>query len=691
MTTEQHTLAFNKYYIDIQNYFNSTNSTSQEFDFERQVNSSKRSHSKLSTLTETQFLELSTDVHDELQRRLNSNNEHVETCLKPIEAFHKKRNIAREKLSLLSENRFNDLLNDIVQEIEKRGYYINDVSNVNEDCTNELNDIVNQDIKDTSTPLKKIPSIDGDTTNNISKEDNIQQTIVVPVKASINWSSDEEEEEEEEEDQNIVKIKDENEETIEDGKPISVFPDSTKELDTLNQKDIENKSNVIKNHQSKKVYNDSSIIQTDENLTEPRKINTSENDITSTHSISENKDIKLTPTTFEQPENEIHSKDSDEFDFNTPLTTMLMNKETTTETLVMNESDSKNIDLLYTDSKKEIELLKNENLELRKELESLKNGNNNNDDNIRQKIILNRHNLQFDQYIDPSGHIPLNLVKNFHNLITHLYSIINESDYVTNKEELGRHLFTKTFQISKNLREVMLLSAVPDVENEIILLRTSLSHLITSIRYYCSFNDLLPKITVNTTISDLCFSFCNLVSVVKIKSMDSTNTKISDNDFILNPNEATLVNYVDTEEMLSPNLSSKVKPLRLAEKFHAFENPTSPVDNNYNNASVNEVLPKPESSISNAARSTPNKGLLYERIDVKSVAPSQEKKEHKRHIQMKMHKSGPSTIEEKSKRADLHNNETKNSAKKEPERSRSFMDRFKKDKIVDRLKHIGAK
>ena len=598
MTIEKYILTFNQYYKEIQNYFNLTDS--HEFEFERKVNSSKRSRSKLPTLNETQFFELCNDVHDELQRRLNSDKGNVESCLKPIDTFHKKRNLAREKLSLLSQHKFNNLLSDIVQEIERRGYHINNVSNANENHEGEISDNVNQATKKTSKSLKTIPPTDiGVNDNNINKEDSVQQTVIVPVKASINWSSDEEEEEQE------------NEKQKEEVKQVSILPQINIETHALDEENIKKNNNFTENHSSERLSNNNVKLQINGKHTEPTNNNIPEVKISSTQPISQSKGIELKEPNSKQFGEPASSAKNNEIDINKKLTTMSMNKEITTKPPIIDKSDSKN-----TDSLKEIESLKNENLKLRKELEYLRSEKN----NSHHKKISYIHNLNFDQHIDSSGHIPLNLVENFHNLTAHLYCIINESDPKKNKEKFGRVLFTKIFQISKNIQEIVLLSAVPEVETEIILLRTSLSHLITSIRYYCSFSDLLPKIVVNTTISDLCFSFCNLVSVVKIKSMDPANTKLDGNDFILNSNEATLVNDIDTTEIVSPNLSSKVKPLRLAEKFKICESPTSPIDNNKNRNS--KLPPTPESNTSIIGTSTPNKGLLYEKIDIKSFTSS---------------------------------------------------------------------
>lgn len=76
-------------------------------------------------LNTTQFVELSTDIFDEIQRRLKKrflNN----TFLPPEEEYHPKRNSAREKLASMSSNRFLELVVDIMKEWERR--YVNETS-----------------------------------------------------------------------------------------------------------------------------------------------------------------------------------------------------------------------------------------------------------------------------------------------------------------------------------------------------------------------------------------------------------------------------------------------------------------------------------------------------------------------------------------------------------------------------------
>ncbi|KAK0632994.1 hypothetical protein B0T14DRAFT_533283 [Immersiella caudata] len=84
-----------------------------------------KARDKLQRLTGVQFLELSTDVYDELQRReLISRRPNgappPPDFLVPETGFHPKRNQARQKLSSLGSPRFRDLATDVFCELERR-------------------------------------------------------------------------------------------------------------------------------------------------------------------------------------------------------------------------------------------------------------------------------------------------------------------------------------------------------------------------------------------------------------------------------------------------------------------------------------------------------------------------------------------------------------------------------------------
>ncbi|KAL7418827.1 component of the polarisome [Cryptotrichosporon argae] len=78
---------------------------------------------KLTRLTKLQFQELSTDVYDELMRRIGAESGSLNGALPflPVrDDFHPKRNQARQKLATLPKNRFKDLASDVFFELRRR-------------------------------------------------------------------------------------------------------------------------------------------------------------------------------------------------------------------------------------------------------------------------------------------------------------------------------------------------------------------------------------------------------------------------------------------------------------------------------------------------------------------------------------------------------------------------------------------
>ncbi|CAO1637176.1 unnamed protein product [Sympodiomycopsis kandeliae] len=76
---------------------------------------------KLTRLSKQQFTELSTDVYDELMRRINNAKRNsAQPHLAVRDEFHPKRNQARQKLATLPKTRFKDLSSDVFFELERR-------------------------------------------------------------------------------------------------------------------------------------------------------------------------------------------------------------------------------------------------------------------------------------------------------------------------------------------------------------------------------------------------------------------------------------------------------------------------------------------------------------------------------------------------------------------------------------------
>jgi hypothetical protein len=93
------------------------------------LNSSRaaRAREKLLKLSSAQFRELSTDVYDELKRRIDESRGESDYLL-PKSTFHPKRNQARQKLASLPQSRFKDLVSDISFEIERRELHIDSMN-----------------------------------------------------------------------------------------------------------------------------------------------------------------------------------------------------------------------------------------------------------------------------------------------------------------------------------------------------------------------------------------------------------------------------------------------------------------------------------------------------------------------------------------------------------------------------------
>lgn len=113
-----------------------------------------RAQQKLLRLSTKQFNELSTDVHDEMHRRISSSS--APAFLPPDESLHPKRNNARKKLSFLSPSRFNDLAFDILFEIERRNPNIKVMSKLNDEELSSYSDPEPIQVSSTNIPVSSM-------------------------------------------------------------------------------------------------------------------------------------------------------------------------------------------------------------------------------------------------------------------------------------------------------------------------------------------------------------------------------------------------------------------------------------------------------------------------------------------------------------------------------------------------------
>lgn len=118
MRDENNELILGVHYIALKKFLQSTSKDG------RANPPPNRARDKLLRLSAVQFLELSTDVYDELLRRerlsRSGPNNRPPPFLQPEDNFHPKRNQARQKLSTLGPPRFRDLATDVFCELERR-------------------------------------------------------------------------------------------------------------------------------------------------------------------------------------------------------------------------------------------------------------------------------------------------------------------------------------------------------------------------------------------------------------------------------------------------------------------------------------------------------------------------------------------------------------------------------------------
>lgn len=577
------------YYQNIKQFFTSSHSG---FDFEREVsNAGQRARSKLSNLTLEQFYELSTDVNDELLRRLDedeSNERKKFSILSSINKFHHKRNEARRKLTSLSQNRFDDLLQDILIEIERRKLNIlssqsgsKENHSKNDNTTTSTTTTTTTNSNNKNSIPKRLPQVPDNTekfdnfqldpksplisnnsiiatpnsfnksspfladannngnfnndiiTTNSNAEDTntIQQAIIIPKKASIDWSSSDESES----DEHIDRKSNSNNNHLDETKIKGTSKNNNNLFSNLNKKNkfdsnLTHKIDSMGTTPIKKVLPNSCSNSTNDDTT----VEENSHDKTKINDNNDDKSVDKQDDNVSLPQ--LEQVDS-------------INKSDTT---IVNEVDqSPKSNYFEQHEQQNYSKIIKENENLRKELDELKLKQQEKIESPMEKFHNNIKN-----FFDENGQIPINLVEKLQNPIYHLYDTLSHSDDLTN-DKLGKELFTRVFQITQTLSQLFLLVDIPDFRDEVKLLRSSISQLITAVRYYCSFKDILPQLTVSTAISDLLFTFCNLLKVAKIKNLvvPETPRTIQNNE---------IVTKLSVKKRLTLNAS--VKPLRLAQK-----------------------------------------------------------------------------------------------------------------------------
>lgn len=499
-----------EHYLSIKNFFQVTGRALPE---NATSSASKKARSKLSNLTSVQFQELSTDVHEELSRRIQegqdgkNNNKHL-----PKSEIYQKRNQARQKLSLLTQPRFDALLQDIIFEIEKRGCHnIIDSSESNEDIQNPEEDLIKEEKMEQSE---------------LQMEEDIEQS-----------------------EQQMDEDTKESEQQVDE---------DTSESELNEQENEISAEEIVQSPKKEKILQSSDNLESTMLVPMKASIDWSDDD----DELEENDDTRKDETV---------NRDSD------PMGNTLTEDAFDKSSILMKDNKMEELTL-------EIESLK-------KELKEMKEDNTSN-------LTLKKIDLaSIKAFVTSDGNIPFSLAENFHNAINQFFYILeNDTPDINNK--LSDSLFKAIFQISKTISEILVLVDIPKYREQVILLKASLSHAITSVRYYSTYYKLLPVMTVNAAISDVAFAFCDLSAITGIKP--DINTAPMKSSI---PRTKSVTSMVTLENISNTNNTQKeeispVKPLKITQK----------VQNNESTSSLSSFDEGPRSM-------KMNKGLFYSILD----------------------------------------------------------------------------
>lgn len=703
-----------QYFLNLSNFFNIT-SDNNEINKDRSKSTrAQKARSKLLKLSPLQFYELCTDVSDELNRRIretggeiknsnnnnNDDNENSRDYLLPKSSYHMKRNQARQKLSNLSQLRFNDLIDDILFEIKRRDYhlvmtepiaepnaeshqYVEElqepsaqphqyVEELPEPITephaqphqqveelpepiaeprlenfqyeNGLQNEYNEPLEEKRTLGSNLAnetyeSIENTTTDNVNTLDTnasiplpsmIQSSLIIPQKASIDWS-DEDESDNKRSSTNVTN--DTSDKVLETGDITEDFIKPNEMNNPFNnQSDIEpspiqtisipNTNDLLDlaNVSNTKTDSDSfGINQTpDGNITAPVIANKqvyphNTNDELSFSKTNDNVVIseKLKHNISSENENE---REIEEEDFNKSVEkkqqpTIDTEKVNTIIPSTLNEQPNLPPPSPVSHLQNELMLLNKQLTELSIENENLKTKvsrleiinnkkiNNNNTDNSKnsgddlfQNISSNSNYIftslkpqNLIKYITEDGMISESLVIQLYDVVSKFYQHIDgnkhsvsNSNNTTGTHSFGERLFELLDDFYKIVLKFIELLEKADEKDMIVGLKSIFSHLVTTTKYFASYHHILPDIVIISTINECVFVITDAINMLKLKKDDTvTNTSRKETLSSTNVFDRTagvpmtpLAKITTTSTSVDANglNNSPVKPLKIIEK-----------------------------------------------------------------------------------------------------------------------------
>ncbi|AJV83142.1 Spa2p [Saccharomyces cerevisiae YJM987] len=517
------------YYVSLKTFFEVTGENRDRSNSTR----AQKARAKLLKLSSSQFYELSTDVSDELQRRIGEDANQPDYLL-PKANFHMKRNQARQKLANLSQTRFNDLLDDILFEIKRRGFD-KDLDAPRPPLPQPMKQEVSKDSDDTARTSTNSSSV-----TQVAPNVSVQPSLVIPKMASIDWSSEEEEEEQVKEKPNEPEGKQTSMDEKKEAKPAlnPIVTDSDLPDSQVLARDITSMARTpTTTHKNYWDVNDSPIIKVDNDIDNEKgpeqlkspEVQRAENN--NPNSEMEDKVKELTDLN-----SDLHLQIED---LNAKLASLTSEKEKEKKEEKEEKEKEKNLKSNYTideSFQKELLSLNSQIGELSIENENLKQKIS--EFELHQKKNDNHNDLKItdgfiSKYSSADGLIPAQYILNANNLIiqfTTRLSAVPIGDSTTISHQIGEELFQILSQLSNLISQLLLSADLLQYKDQVILLKASLSHAITSIRYFSVYGPvLIPKITVQAAVSEVGFAMCNLIDSAKIKS-DSNGESTTSNE-----------------------------------------------------------------------------------------------------------------------------------------------------------------
>ncbi|GHM93407.1 component of the polarisome [Saccharomyces cerevisiae] len=517
------------YYVSLKTFFEVTGENRDRSNSTR----AQKARAKLLKLSSSQFYELSTDVSDELQRRIGEDANQPDYLL-PKANFHMKRNQARQKLANLSQTRFNDLLDDILFEIKRRGFD-KDLDAPRPPLPQPMKQEVSKDSNDTARTSTNSSSV-----TQVAPNVSVQPSLVIPKMASIDWSSEEEEEEQVKEKPNEPEGKQTSTDEKKETKPAldPIVTDSDLPDSQVLARDITSMARTpTTTHKNYWDVNDSPIIKVDNDIDNekgPEQLKSPEVQRAENNNPSSEMEDKVKELT--DLNSDLHLQIED---LNAKLASLTSEKEKEKKEEKEEKEKEKNLKSNYTideSFQKELLSLNSQIGELSIENENLKQKIS--EFELHQKKNDNHNDLKItdgfiSKYSSADGLIPAQYILNANNLIiqfTTRLSAVPIGDSTAISHQIGEELFQILSQLSNLISQLLLSADLLQYKDQVILLKASLSHAITSIRYFSVYGPvLIPKITVQAAVSEVGFAMCNLIDSAKIKS-DSNGESTTSNE-----------------------------------------------------------------------------------------------------------------------------------------------------------------